>query len=790
MAGLNPPSLGRMRNVFSSRYGALWIAVFVNLILAVLYIWSRGGGVVHLRIESDGSRYTASVDGREIASPTFNAAAEKSSVRFGIVADDLVPSLPSPSGLESVRITEGAAGDVVFEDTFEDWRPDVWTVIGGDPSVHNNVLASGSAYASVEADVGAWDGRTLEAEFRNPTTLSIQIRSGPETLLFQIAPFDTYHSRIQHYTSGNLVRQSDGSQLELDRTETVKSIAAMLLRPYPVSLAIVVGFIVLAFAARLPTLDRRLVQAGELLAERASVFVVALSLAAFVLLWYLIYVVGEAMPHVPDSVSYIFQAKVFASFRVAAEVPSVPFGNFQVTAPSFIQVADGHWFSQYPFGHPLFLAGGQLFHAIWLMPPLLGAASVYLIYRVGDHVYGTAVGVLAAVLLAFSPFFQMTASNFMSHNTAVFVLLLALFLYVRPTKRALVSMFLSGACLGLLFNIRPLAAVAFMLPMGGLMAFDLLRATDRIARARSYAAFGAGAVLLLLAYFLYNFATTGDPATSGYALSGTYSSSSLGFGGDHSLAFALQNQRQLLAYLLLVANGWPLAIGLSFAALPFLLGTRHRWDYFAAASVISLTLAIMLFRNAAIMHGPRFLYETTPFLMLLTARGVEQLCQASTVAGGWLATRSGWDRPQASRGMVGLAAAGLIAGLIVYSAYGWMAGWHDAWPGTPSTPQKMSQLEGFNFADRRLLDQADEMELENALVLVEECQGWWCYGSVFWTNTPDLDGNLVWARRLNSETDLLVLDAFEGRSLYVADYDAGTIEPATRADIDPEAPPP
>ena len=198
----------------------------------------------------------------------------------------------------------------------------------------------------------------------------------------------------------------------------------------------------------------------------------------------------------------------------------------------------------------------------------------------------------------------------------------------------------------------------------------------------------------------------------------------------------------------------------------------------------------MLFRTAAIMHGPRFWYEPTPFLMLLTARGVERLWQASTEAGGWLAARSGWERPQASRGIVGVAAASLVAGLIVYSAYGWMLGQHDAWPGTPQTPQKMSQLEGFNFADRRLLDAADELALENALVLVERCQDWWCYGSVFWANTPDLDGDIVWARRLNSETDLFVLDAFQGRSLYIADYDAGTIEPATRADIDPDAPPP
>ena len=108
----------------------------------------------------------------------------------------------------------------------------------------------------------------------------------------------------------------------------------------------------------------------------------------------------------------------------------------------------------------------------------------------------------------------------------------------------------------------------------------------------------------------------------------------------------------------------------------------------------------------------------------------------------------------------------------------------------PRRRRNISQLEGFNFADRRLLDAADELQLEYALVLVDRCPGWWCYGSVFWTNTPDLDGDIVWARRLNAETDLFVLDAFEGRSLYIANYNAGTIEPATRADIDPDAPPP
>jgi 4-amino-4-deoxy-L-arabinose transferase-like glycosyltransferase len=523
---------------------------------------------------------------------------------------------------------------------------------------------------------------------------------------------------------------------------------------------------------------------------KANLLVIGLAVAALALLWYLIYVVGDAMPHVPESVGYVFQAKLFASFRTAADVPPV-LRSFSFSDPSPIQAMDGHWFSQYPFGHPLFLAFGQLFRAMWLVPPVLGSASVFLIYRVGHHVYGAAVGVLAALLLFFSPFFQMTASNFMSHNTAVFALLLCLLLYVRPTKRRILSLCVSGVLLGLLFNIRPLTAVAFMPALGGLMTYEFLRRPDdRATLLREYAAFASGSVLLLLAYFLYNQVTTGDFLTSGYALTDTYSDDSFGFGGGHSVALGLQNLQQLLAFMLLVANGWPVAVGLSIAALPFILGTRHRWDYFLAGSVLSLAVAVILYRNAAVMHGPRFWYETMPFLMLLTARGVDSLREASITAADWFARRVGRAPQVTSGGVVGVVLFGLIAGLIAFSAYGWMIGRRDAWSGIPSTPQKMSMLEGFNSADRRLLDRADEMDLENALVLVEDCTHWWCYGSVFWTNSPDLDGDIVWAERAGADLDQLLLESFEGRDLYVADYDAGTIRSASRAEIVPITQPP
>lgn len=789
MAGFKPTSLSRVGSVFSARYGALWVAVFANVFLAILYIWSRGGGVVHLRIETDGSAYRAFVDGRQIASPNFRGVSPNR-LAFGIPEKKDIPTLPGPAGIDLVRVTDRNTGEVVFEDTFDSWQPELWRLDAGEALVEDGVFSTGPSFASVSTNISDWDSHTIEAQFRNLTRASLTLRQGRDVLSFNIWPFAIYQSRVDRLDDSGLVGRFGGADLELDRRQTLKSITAMLLRPYPIILLIVAGVTVFAFAVRLPSLDRRVQSVGQLILARADLVVLGLAAAALALLWYLIYVVGEAMPHVPDSAAYIFQAKIFASFRTATEVPPV-LRSFSFSAPSAMQVVDDRWFSQYPFGHPLFLAIGEVFRIVWLVPPILGAASTFLIYRIGRHVYGTSVGALAALLLLFSPFFQMTASNFMSHNTAAFVILLCLFLYVRPTRRRLLSMLASGILLGLLFNIRPLTAVAFMPALAGLFAYDLIHATDdRASLFRAYLAFAVGSVLLLGAYFLYNQVTTGDLLTSGYALTNTYSGDSIGFDGEHSVARGLQNIQELLAYMLLVAHGWPAAIGLSLAALPFILGTRHRWDYFLAASALSLAAAVILYRNAAVMHGPRFWYETMPFLMLLTARGVQRLWEVSLAMSDWLASRLGRKNQTTPGGLVGVVLVCFVAGLIAFSAYGWMLGKRDAWSGVPSVPQKMSMLEGFNHADRRLLERADELGLKNALVLVEDCPQWWCYGSVFWANSPDLDGDIVWAERSSPALDSFLIDSFEDRALYLADYDAGAIEPATRADIEPEAPPP
>ena len=768
----------------SWRSAALWLIVGVNIVLIALYFWSREGSTTEVRIEAIGSTYRAFVDRRLIVTADF-AGRDEGGIGLALPENGTrVPSLPEPSGIDWVRVTDAGTSQVLFEDSFDGPPSDVWQDEGGSWRAHDGVFSVSSDRLVVTA-FRPWRDYVLEAALKNVPSakLYVRMKDADNAVVFSIRPYRNYDSFLSLIEGSVEVERQRGQSLLLDRGQTIRSIVAILLRPYPTAVLMVAGAIVLAFVVRLPWAERRLRAGGQLVLQGANTIVLALAVTAFILLWYLVFIVGDAMPHVPDSVAYVFQAKIFASFRLTADPPPV-FQSFNFFNPPFMAAVEGRWFTQYPFGHPLFLAVGQLVGAIWLVPPLLGAGSVALIYWVGKRVYGVSVGLVAAALLLFSPFFQMSASDFMSHNTAAFLILASLFFLTRPLKRRTLSMFLSGILLGLLFNIRPLTGTALVLVLVLFLGYELLRAGDERGRLfREDLALAAGGTLLLLAYFGYNQATTGDFLRGTYTVSGTYSSNTFGFGGSHSVARGLQNEQVLLSLMVLVADGWPLAIGLIFAMLPFLMGTRHRWDYFLGASALALAATPVFYVNPAVMHGPRFWYETMPFLMLLTARGILSLGEAGVSVGDWFAGQIGWRPSVPSQGVTGFAVFGLVAALVAFSAWGWMLGRREPWPRIIAVPSAIADLKGFNFTDPRLLDRVEEMEIENALVLVEKCRQWWCYGSVFWTNSPDLDGDIVWAVRQGNADDIALLRHFEGRDLYVANYDAGSIQRVTKAEL-------
>jgi len=778
------------------RSATLWLIVVVNLALIALYIWSRRGQEIDIHIEAIGPRYVVAVDGRTAATGQFPNHGS-GGVGFRLRANDYIPSVAGPVGIDSIKITDAGTRQVLFQDDIEGSLDDEWDVFSGDWKVHRGVLTTGTG-GIIQVTKPEWRNYFVDLKLRNVTDVTVFVwMQDPESAVRVDLPFFRgYRTLVQQWRGGEFVTSATGQWLELDQTQSVRSITAMMLRPYPAMLALILLTALIALASgylRSSPLDQRLRGVGDAIVRSSSQLVIALCVFAFALLWYILFFVSDDMPHVPDSVLYVFQSKIFASFHLTAPAPpgsslDATSESFSIFHPHMDQVVDGRWFSHYPFGHPMFLAVGQLVRFPSIVPPLLGAACIALIYLIGRRIYSTTVGLLAATLLLFSPFFQMTASNYMSHNTAAFVILACLAFYTWKTERRWAAMLASGLCFGLLFNIRPLPAFAFMLPLGCLMFYELLRDKDgRRGRLIQYGAFTAGALLMFGLYMLYNTATTGNALQSGYAEQGTFSEDTLGFGGTHTLAFGLQNQRQLLGLMQLVASGWPVFVGFGVAMLPFVMGTRNRWDSFLLAAFLSFTWFNILYRNPAVMNGPRFWYESLPFLMLLTARGTIYLRDGAVTSAEWIHRRVSTSPPSPSSAITGVWVLTLVTILVAFSASGWMLQTRQAWAGIPFTPAKISELEDFNFSDDRLLKLADDMDLHNALVFVKKCTGWWCYGSEFWTNSPNLDNDVVWAEQQGNLDDVELLEHYPDRSLYLADYNARTIVPVTVEDIQDQA---
>lgn len=91
-------------------------------------------------------------------------------------------------------------------------------------------------------------------------------------------------------------------------------------------------------------------------------------------------------------------------------------------------------------------------------------------------------------------------------------------------------------------------------------------------------------------------------------------------------------------------------------------------------------------------------------------------------------------------------------------------------------PENAEALDGFNKSNDRLVELVDDADLHNALVLADDCRKWWCYGTLFWMNSPTLDGDVVFAKDVESLRAELFA-AYPDRAVYVATYGNPSLVP-------------
>ena len=178
--------------------------------------------------------------------------------------------------------------------------------------------------------------------------------------------------------------------------------------------------------------------------KRRILFLSLLSLLQFVLVHF---VLIQQFPNSGDEASYLFQAKLFSRNQLYTEDAlydqANPLNKY-VQADAIVDVG-GRRFSKYDPGWAALLSLGARLRVEWLVAPLLGALTVFLLLshvsrRIGDEFVGT-----TWCLVTLCSFFFFSVANYGSH-TATMAFLLAHF-FSTTTRSATVNRnALTGGC--------------------------------------------------------------------------------------------------------------------------------------------------------------------------------------------------------------------------------------------------------------------------------------------------------------------------------------------------------
>jgi hypothetical protein len=408
----------------------------------------------------------------------------------------------------------------------------------------------------------------------------------------------------------------------------------------------------------------------------------------------------EGLPHLPDSVTYLLQARWLLGGDLWGPVSSLQ----EYLDIPYTYVVGERWLGHYPPGWPLLLSIGLVVGAPWLVAPILGGFFVMLLYLAGREIDGPVTGILAAALGVLSPMARLIFGSMLSHAAAATLILAGVWLLLLARRIKAWPVFgLSGIAFGLAFGIRPLAAVAAAVPIAVLLIGDFVVRRDRDAQ-HQFAGWLLGGVVATLPTLAANQLITGRALSFPYSLA----DGSMYFAAN--LPFGLRNLDVLVYSTGNVLHGWgwsafhgPLWIGLAFAfaLVPFMLRRRTVTDVVLAAMVLSVVVAHLGSRGHGLHgFGPRYLFEVFAPLFILTARGFVELARQH-VNGREVERR------------LHIATSSLLFIILCGSA-------------AVALPHRLGLYRGYNGVDGSLRRQFAAAEIERAVVLlpVDDWRGW------------------------------------------------------------------
>ena len=502
--------------------------------------------------------------------------------------------------------------------------------------------------------------------------------------------------------------------------------------------------------------------------------VVLCALLVFLFTNLISYFIFDHIPHINDEIVYLFQAQIFLSGKLY--YPS-PCGREFFDFTHIIN--NGKWYGQYPFGYPLLLVFGILLNAPWIVNTLFAAFSIIIFFFLGKEIYDQKTGIIAAVLGSVSIWFLLMSSTMMSHTSCMFFTSVFLLFLFRSLKNpSLMNGLIAGLGLGMAFLIRPYTAFFISLPFLIFYAFNLLKNLRK--KLKNMAAFTLILMISIFSLLLYNYLTNDNFLTFGYEISHG-KSHGIGFGKagytniPHTVFLGFSQVFNYIKSLNKYLFGWPLSSFFTIVPLFFLMkknpGYRKK-DLLLTSGFFTLLMSLFFFWGTYILIGARMVFEALPLLILLSARGLDEVSKISL------------DKfKKINRGTFNKA---LIFILIIFSAYAFFIRF-PRWIWPPETEWYYHGYANKYAAVTSNINRTlESVDLKKSLVIMKFIYhpieyfpyGWW--GSGFLYNDPQLENNIIYARDRGKD-NIDLIQCFPERKFYLF---LGTLEKGMLLPVD------
>lgn len=543
------------------------------------------------------------------------------------------------------------------------------------------------------------------------------------TLFFEgTHPYSFYLAPYRHLSSGwmdpeNILNNKYSSQVQVKLMTGIKWILWILLKPFPVVSALFLLIFIL-------------IKTGHKFREEKSlkfnhkiIFILPLFLAVSSFLWsrYLMNTYTLSIPHVPDSVSYVLLSKIISSGHFVMPLSDLP--NFipknmvhQYLSLPWFTLRNDYFFIYYLLGHPAILAIGNLFGSIEVVPPIIGALCLILVFIISFRLTKSAFfSFLSGIILFASPFFQTQTIDYMSHNTAAFFILLSILPIFLKDKRLYI---LTGFFQGMLLNTRPLIFIASFVTI--LLYHLILILRGKKEQFKKILFLTLGFIPPVLIFLYYNYLTTGSIFVSPYLYHG-YSNRAI-FGADFKLGYGLLNTFSSLAVfsLFFLKNYYIsfLPLLLSFILIPF-YGKRILKIIFLQILVILLIGVWTLYDGNFFMYGPRFIYESVPVFSILYGVTFYYLYNLF--------------KQRLYKFVIFFFLVIYFYNILLFQL-SWLGVRKAEYSGIVFVPASIAELKNFNFTQGKFLKLYNKYKGQGKVFLMKKCANWWCTGEGVWLN--------------------------------------------------------